>query len=199
MLFFRKYFRVSWKTFPSLFSLSFYALKFFLKSCSQKQIKEKLINVTLSASRFKDANIIGKDFAHIIMGLILPDAKEEILHLRSKGYETVLLSASPDFYLKHISSALGFSSLICTETEIKNSSVSIKGINCYGKNKIKMLLEKYENIDIDFKNSYCFSDHESDLGLLELFGNAFIVNNKKIASRIKIKDNKSHIQFLEWN
>ena len=199
MLFFRQYFKLSWKTLPSLFNLSFYSLKFFLKLYSQKQIKEKLINLAISASQIKNLDITGTDFAVFMMGFILPDARKEIAHFEAKGYDTVLLSASPDFYLKHISSMLGFSCLICTKTEIKNGSIIIKGDNCYGENKVKMLIEKYKNNKIDWDKSYCFADNKSDLSLLKLFGNSFIVNNKKIASKVRSRQNKGSIKFLEWN
>ena len=64
------------------------------------------------------------------------------------------------------------------------------GENCKGEEKVRRLQEvlKKENIQVDFKNSYMFSDSLSDKPLLDLVGNPYLINYKK--------DNE--IKILKW-
>ena len=192
VLFFKRYFELSWKNIPALVRLSFESIKFFLGRNSRKQFKEKYINLILGASKIKDLDELGNDFSEFLLGHILTDAKKEMNRLKESGHELILLSASPDFYLRKVKEGLGFSKLICTETKLEEGKLLISGKNCYGENKIIKLESEYGR-DINWKDSYCFSDHSSDIKLLSLFGNSFIVNNAKI-------DNKGlNIKTLVWN
>ena len=45
---------------------------------------------------------------------------------------------------------------------------------------------KQEGIEIDFENSYMFSDSLADLPLFNLVGNPYLINYKKGHDKIKI-------------
>ena len=64
----------------------------------------------------------------------------------------------------------------------------ISGENCKGEEKVKRLKEvlKTENIEIDFENSYMFSDSLSDLPLFNLVGHPYLINFKKTHDKIEI-------------
>ena len=64
------------------------------------------------------------------------------------------------------------------------------GLNCKGEEKVKRLKEflKEEKIDVDFKESYMFSDSLSDKPLLELVGKPYLINYKK----------RHNIEILKW-
>ncbi|NQT65965.1 MAG: HAD-IB family hydrolase [Actinobacteria bacterium] len=192
VLFFLRYFNFSWKNIPDLFRLSLETIKFFLKIYSQNQYNEKFLNLIVNSSRIKDPHKIADDFSKYLLKLIFRDARKRITKLKDDEYELVLLSASPDFYLEKIKDKLGFSKLICTKTNLNNGKIIIYGENCYGKNKIKMLLDEYKKKDVNWKKSYCFTDNKSDKHLLSLFGNAFVVNNKRF------KKNNSKFGLLIW-
>ena len=192
VLFFLRYFNFSWKNIPDLFRLSLETIKFFLKIYSQNQYKEKFLNLIVNSSRIKDPEKIADDFSEYLLRLVFKDAKKEISKLKENGFELVLLSASPDFYLEKIKDSLGFSKLICTKTNMKNGKIIISGEDCYGKNKLKMLLDEYRRENVNWGKSYCFADNKSDKHLLSLFGNAFVVNNKRFK-----KDN-SNFELLIW-
>ena len=142
LLFFR-YFKLSFKSIPGLCRLIFETLKYFLKIYSQKQFKEKYINLVISLSGFKDKEALFDDFSNYLLGIVFETAKEKISELKKRGFKTILLSASLDLYLEKMGKELGFSELICTRTAYSDHRIVISGLNCYGKNKIKMLLEKY--------------------------------------------------------
>ncbi len=190
MLFFKRYFGLSWKNIPAFARLLFESIKFLLGLYSRKQFKEKYINLILGASKIKDLDELGNDFSDFLLEHVLPDAKKEINRLKESGHECILLSASPDFYLRKVKDELGFSMLICTKTRMEDGELLVSGRNCYGENKIKKLLSEYGS-NINWKDSYCFSDHSSDIELLSLFGNAFIVNNAKIVHE--------DIKTMVWN
>lgn len=183
VLFFRRYYKYSWKNTGIPLILAIEAIKFFLKISSQKQFKEKFINIVIRSSKNRGLEEIIPDFPKFLLKKILKDAISEIGRLKEKGYEIIMISASLDFYLKEIARVLGFSKLICTQTSFKDGKITITGENCYGKNKILRLMEQYSKDSTDWKNSYCFSDNSSDSGLLSLFGNAIAVNNYKLAAK----------------
>ena len=183
VLFFRRYYKYSRNNTGILITLVWETIKFFVKINSQKQFKEKFLNIVIRSLKNTGLEEIIPDFSKFLLKKISKDALIEINRLKEKNYETILLSASCDFYLSQIKEALGFSKLICTETCIKDDKIIITGENCYGRNKILRLLEQYPKDSIDWQNSYCFTDNLSDSGLLSLFGNPFAINNKKLAAK----------------
>ena len=193
ILFFKKYFNFSFKNTKKLLILFIQLFKFYLKIYTRKQFKEIFINIIIDSSKTKNLKKIGREFSGFILKLIFKGAIDEVKRLASIGYETVLLSASPDFYLNGIKEAIGFDSLICTTTDVIDGSVAITGYNCFGKNKIKKLKEEYPDSQVDWKNSYCFTDGPSDRQLLKLFGNAFVVNNKRL------KKKNPCFGFIAWD
>lgn len=64
---------------------------------------------------------------------------------------------------------------------------AIEGSNNKGEEKVRRLKEvlKEENIEVDFKNSYMFSDSLADLPLFKLVGNPYLINSKKSYNNIK--------------
>lgn len=65
------------------------------------------------------------------------------------------------------------------------------GENCKGEEKVRRLKEYLQehNIEVDYKNSYMFSDSLSDKPLLDLVGNAYLINYKK---------NNKNYKILNW-
>ena len=183
VLFFLRYFKISLRNMPKLARLFYETIKYFLKVYSQKQFKEIYINLILRSSRYKDRNELFDDFSDFLLGLIFESAKKKISEFNNNGYKTILQSASPDLYLKKVGRELGFSELICTKMVYGNNRVAVSSLNCYGKNKIKMLLQRHEGDKVDWKRSYCYSDSESDRKLLSLFGNPYIVNNARFGKK----------------
>ena len=183
VLFFRRYYKYCWNNTGILIMLIWETIKFFMRINSQKQFKEKFLNIVIRSSKNTGLEEITPDFSKFLLKKISKDALREINSLKEKGYETILLSASCDFYLREIKEALGFSKLICTETCLKDDKIIITGENCYGGNKILRLLEQYPKNYIDWQNSYCFTDNLSDWRLLSLFGHPVAVNNNKLTAK----------------
>ena len=192
LLFFFRYFKLSIKNLPNFCRLILETLKYFLKIYSQKQFKEKYINLIIASSKYKDMESLFEDFSKYLLRMVFKTAKKKIIEFKKNGYKTILLSASLDLYLEKISKGLGFSELICTRTVCIDNRIVIDSLNCYGNNKIKMLLEKYKEDGVDWKGSYCYTDSESDRELLSLFGNPYIVNN------IRFGKNNPDFRSIVW-
>ena len=183
VLFFRRYYKYCWNNTGILIMLAWETIKFFMKINSQKQFKEKFLNIVIRSLKNTGLEEITPDFSKFLLKKISKDALIEINRLKEKNYEIILLSASCDFYLREIKEALGFSKLICTQTCLKDDKIIIAGENCYGRNKILRLMEQYPKDYIDWQNSYCFTDNLSDWRLLSLFGNPFAVNNNRLTAK----------------
>ena len=112
--------------------------------------------------------------------------------LKKEGYDIYLISASPEFYINEFYNIDVVDKVIGTRFEFKEGKFIRKmlGNNCKGEEKVKRLKEvlSKENIKVDFKNSYMFSDSLSDKPLLDLVGKPYLINYKK----------KHEIEILKW-
>ena len=139
----------------------------------------------------KDLAVLVKNFYKDVLEKILyKDAIEMIKKLQ--GYMIYLISASPEFYLNEFYAIKEVDMVIGTRFSMEGGKFIRKmdGENCKGEEKVKRLKEvlKEKNIEIDYKNSYMFSDSLSDKPLLDLVGNAYLINYKK----------KSDFEVLKW-
>ena len=95
----------------------------------------------------------------------------------------ILISASPEFYIKEFYAIDEVDLIIGTRFKFENGKFirSMDGNNCKGQEKVRRLKDvlKEKNIRADFKNSYMFSDSLSDKPLLDLVGNPYLINYKK--------------------
>lgn len=122
--------------------------------------------------------------------LFYKDAIDMIRKLKNEGCIIYLISASPEFYLREFYNIPEVDMVIGTRYKMKEKchTCSIDGENCKGEEKVKRLMEvlKKENLEVDFENSYMFSDSLSDLPLLNLVGNPYLINYKKGHDTIKV-------------
>lgn len=122
------------------------------------------------------------------------DAIDTIKKLKREGCKIYLISASPEVYLKELYNIREVDMIIGTKLTMENDvyKSTFQGENNKGEEKVKRLKEvlKEKNIEVDFKNSYMFSDSLSDLPLFKLVGNAYLINSRKKYNNIK---------NLKWN
>jgi HAD superfamily hydrolase (TIGR01490 family) len=105
-------------------------------------------------------------------------ALEQLDHHRQSGHQTILVSASYDFYVRQLAAEMGFDTVICTEaawtSDARLSGTSPSG-NCYGPVKLQRLREGFL-ADRKLWRVVVYSDHCSDLPLLEWADEAVVVN-----------------------
>ena len=141
----------------------------------------------------KELTLLVKSFYRdVLENILYEDAIQMMKKLKKEGYKIYLISASPEFYLNEFYAIEEVDMIIGTRFLIDGGKFIRKmdGANCKGEEKVKRLKEvlKEKNIEVDYQNSYMFSDSLSDKPLLDLVGNAFLINYRK----------KSDFKILKW-
>ena len=152
----------------------------------EKKTKEQYLSF-LNGVSVESINFLAKKFysEYIYKKLLYKDALKEIEKRKSQGYVVILISASPEFYLKEFHN-LDIDYVLGTRYESKNGVYTGKMIGCNnkGEEKVKRLFKllSEENItNVDFEQCCMYSDSLYDLPLLNLVGKGYLINsNKKI-------------------
>ena len=158
----------------------------------EKRVKESFLKF-IDKINEKDLAILVKSFySDVLEKILYEDAIKMIKKLKGQGYKIYLISASPEFYLNEFYGIKEVDMVIGTKFSIEEGKFirRMNGPNCKGEEKVKRLKEvlQEKNINVDYKNSYMFSDSLSDKPLLDLVGNAYLINYRK----------KSDFQILKW-
>lgn len=170
------------------------SILFFIGAFSAKKTKELFISFINGISQDKMEYLVKEFYDVKLSKIFYKDAIEKIKDLKNNGYKIYLISASGEFYLKTLYNINEVDKIIGTIFSIEDGKYhnKIVGENCKGYEKVHRLKKylKDSNINVDFENSYMFSDSLSDLPLFNLVGNPYLINFKK-------KDS-SGIKVLNW-
>lgn len=105
---------------------------------------------------------------------------DELKQKKNEGYLIYLVSASPEVYLKYTD--LPIDVIIGTKTkEINGKNTSkIIGKNCKSEEKVRRIYEvlNEKKLEIDYENSYGYSDSMTDLPMLELVKHRIRISKK---------------------
>ncbi|MGH4141126.1 HAD-IB family hydrolase [Clostridium sp.] len=170
----------------SIYSSIFYLLK--LHDAST--VKKTFIRF-IDGIEENDMKKIVKEFYEKRLSKILyKDAIAMIKKMSAEGYKIYLISASAEFYLNELYKIQEVDKVIGTRFALEHGlhKNQITGENCKGQEKVKRLMEvlKNEKIQVDFAESYMFSDSLSDLPLFNLVGHPYLINFKKTHDKIEI-------------
>lgn len=113
--------------------------------------------------------------------VILKENKKIVDRLKwhkEKGHIIAIVSGGFSEYIKYYAKIYDVDYVIATDLEIKNEVYTgrIDGIDCMGINKIEKLKNILNLNEFDLEKSYAYSDHISDIPLLCLVGNSYVVN-----------------------
>lgn len=167
-------------------------LMYSIKVYDEKKVKESFLKFIEGIDE-KDLALLVKDFYRdVLENILYEDAIKMMKDLKKQGYKVYLISASPEFYLREFYAIEEVDMIIGTKFTIDAGKFirRMHGENCKGEEKVRRLKEvlEKENIKVDYKNSYMFSDSLSDKPLLDLVGNAYLINYKK----------KNSFEILRW-
>ncbi|WP_034869515.1 HAD-IB family hydrolase [Clostridium lundense] len=170
----------------SLKAAFFYAFKIY----DSGKAKENFISF-IDGVKEDDMKELVKEFYEKRLSKILyKDAIDTMEKLKKQGCQIYLISASAEFYLNELYNINIVDKVIGTKFTLNDGIFSrkIEGKNCKGEEKVNRLMQvlKKENIEVDFKNSYMFSDSLADLPLFNLVGNPYLINYRKKHDKIKI-------------
>ncbi|MDU4884631.1 HAD-IB family hydrolase [uncultured Clostridium sp.] len=167
-------------------------LMYGVKVYDERRVKECFLKFIENIDEAELAKLTKSFYDERVSKILYKDALEMIKKLKKEGYMVILISASPEFYVKEFYAIKEVDLIIGTKFTFKDGKFIRKmhGNNCKGEEKVRRLNEvlKEKNIKVDFKNSYMFSDSLSDKPLLDLVGNPYLINYKK----------KHEIEILRW-
>ena len=167
-------------------------LMYGVKIYDEKRVKECFLKFIENIDEAELAKLTKLFYDERISEILYKDAVDMIKKLKKEGYMVILISASPEFYVKEFYAIKEVDLIIGTKFTFEGGKFVRKmdGNNCKGEEKVRRLNEflKEKNIKVDFKNSYMFSDSLSDKPLLDLVGNPYLINYKK----------KNEIEILRW-
>lgn len=167
-------------------------LMYGVKVYDEKRVKECFLKFIENIDEAELAKLTKSFYDEKISKILYKDAVDMIKKLKKEGYMVVLISASPEFYVKEFYAIKEVDLIIGTKFTFESGKFIRKmdGNNCKGEEKVRRLNKvlKEKNIKVDFKNSYMFSDSLSDKPLLDLVGNPYLINYKK----------KHEIEILRW-
>ena len=167
-------------------------LMYQIKVYDEKRVKECFLKFIENIDEVELAKLTMEIYDERLTTILYKDALDMIKKLKNEGYMVILISASPEFYVKEFYAIKEVDLILGTKFAFKGGKFirQMDGKNCKGEEKVRRLNEvlKEKNIEVDFKNSYMFSDSLSDKPLLDLVGNPYLINYKK----------KHQIEILRW-
>lgn len=145
-----------------------YLVAFKIGIISNQKAKEKILSFFFNKMPVNVFNEHCNQFVvNVMPQLIRPKAQKEIEKLRQTGVTLVIVSASPENWVKKWADKHSFE-CIATILETKDETLNgkIVGENCHGNEKVKQIRHKYplENYDV----IYAYGDSKGDLPMLGL-------------------------------
>lgn len=151
---------------------------------SRKTLKNRMLSMALSGfEQDRIAEFADHFVTRIMAGGLYTDALAAIARHRADGDRIILATASVDFYARLIAERLGLDECIATATGFASGETppQIVGENCYGDAKREMVaarLDAFYGADQDALHLSFYTDHISDLPLLQAVETPYVVNPK---------------------
>jgi HAD superfamily hydrolase (TIGR01490 family) len=165
-----------------------YALKIY----DERKVKETFLKFIDGIKEQDLAELVKNFYNDKLKTILYEDALKMMKDLKAGGYDIYLISASPEFYINEFYNIKEVDRIIGTKFSFKDGIFirKMEGENCKGEEKVRRLKEVIEDeqIEVDFKESYMFSDSLSDKPLLDLVGKPYLINYKK----------NHNIEILRW-
>ena len=168
----------------------FSGLMYVLKIYDEKKSKEQYLSF-LNGICEDVLNRFARKFfyEYLINELIYRDAIIEIEKRKSEGYVIILISASPEFYLKYFNELSCIDYVLGTRYEIINGFYTGKmiGFNNKGREKVfrfRELLFEEKIRNYDFDSSIMYSDSLHDLPMFSIVGTGFLINSNKRVDKL---------------
>jgi len=170
---------------------SMYAgILYLFKVYDLRKAKEKFISFIDNVEEKELESIIKEFYEKVLSKILYEDSMEMIRKLKKDGNKIILISASSEFYLKEFYNIKEVDKIIGTRYEFGTNGAPgrIIGPNCKGEEKVIRLKEfiKEEKMEVDFKESFMFSDSLSDAPLFNLVGHPYLINYKGKSQKIEI-------------
>lgn len=151
--------------FYRLFAIAFLGAAYGLKLIAFQPLKEQI----LFPLKFLKESDLKRFYDECLIPHYYPEVVQTLRKHHEDGYYCVLVSASPESYLKYTD--LPFD--LVMGTKIKENTNRMISLNCKGEEKVRRIESAFEEkqIDIDYEHSFAYSDSDTDLPMLLLVKN----------------------------
>lgn len=184
---------------PKLVPLMITAARFGLGRLDNTALKTAFLKSLFGGMPENRLNAITRSFVdRLFADGLRPPALETLSRHQASGHQTVLLSASLDFYVEEIAGRLSFDHCICTRTVrgVDNALTGeLRTANCRGEEKLSRLTSHFG----DARGKYYFvgyGDRETDFHLLTALDQGIVVSPDR---RTRNKALNAGLHVVDWN
>ncbi|MEF3194270.1 MAG: HAD-IB family hydrolase [Halothiobacillaceae bacterium] len=154
-----------------------------LRLVANDRAKEALLKQTLAGLPLDYLKEHGKRFAkQVIPKLLRAEIMDRLHHHQAQGHMCVLVSASLDLYLDPWGAANGFEYRLTSKLAMDDkgrTTGKLHGANCFGQEKVNRILDLLHRTGTPSR-TYGYSDSTSDLPMLKLVDEAYLVGKRGI-------------------
>lgn len=163
------------KTFYHLTALSSTLIGFVLNKVTRQEVKEKILIRFFQGWAMPDLQALGNSYAETVLDdFVKPKAIQRLRWHQSQGHRCILVSASPEFYLKPWAARHGFETVLASRLEEEPAGQvtgHLQGLNCWGLEKQHRLVAYLG--PKDSYELYAYGDSRGDRELLALADHPF--------------------------
>ena len=123
---------------------------------------------------------------------LAPNILTKVRDHQGQGHILILISGSVRYMLESVVEDIGFDHLVCTDLEFGTNGLltgRAHGPLCIDRTKRKLAIQLAEAHNIDLSHSYAYGNHQSDIPLLELVGNPFVVEPTRPLRKVAMRRN----------
>jgi HAD superfamily hydrolase (TIGR01490 family) len=158
----------SWKFMLGFMLNSPFIVAYKLGLISNHVAKQQVLRFFFGKMRTEKFNTLCREYAEQAIPVVVrAKALKEIELLKANGASVVVVSASPENWLKPWCDANGLQ-LLATRMQVKSDRLTgrIEGLNCHGVEKVRRIRESFDLSQYD--QIFCYGDTNGDKPMLEL-------------------------------
>jgi HAD superfamily hydrolase (TIGR01490 family) len=155
------------------------------------RIRNKAFKAFKNCEKDDIDNLFKEFFEKEIKQRIVSQSHDLVRDYLNKNYEVILVSASLSEIVNNLKRYLALNYSVSTELEILNGHYTgrVSGDIPYGTNKINMVKKLLNTYGFSLVDSYAYTDHISDMPLLELVTHPGVINpDRKLRKMAKLKN-----------
>lgn len=168
------------KLYKSLLLNAYNLLLFVLGIRDNEKAKEKLLGSLLRGIKERDFTTMCKKYSkNRIPQIIRKETYKKIEEHRQKGDILIIVSASPEDWIKPWALSNGFSHILATQLECKDGKLtgSFASKNCYGKEKVNRIIAEFSNRANIHITAY--GDSNGDVDMLKYADEGYLIRKNK--------------------
>ena len=153
-----------------------------------ERMRREAAKMTQGWEQERVKQVVTEVLEEVISPLIYAEALERMHDHRAAGRLVCMVSSSPQEIVEPMARMLQVDRFIATRPRIVDGKYTGDlDFYAYGPHKAAAIQELAEELGLDLRGSYAYSDSATDLPMLELVGNPVAVNPDKALRRIAIE------------